>query len=497
MSITIGIDLGTTNSAVAWHDGVSVEIIETSSGKTLLPSVVSIDDKDRIVVGHQAQKQIRRHMRPEYVFTNIKSHIGMPFIEGEDYGLQITNVEGERWFRGPNDLDYSPVELSAEILKTLKASAERRLGKEVTQAVIAVPAYFNNIRVEKTREAGKLAGFRKVIIRTEPELAAMAYGLDKEKMSRIAVYDLGGGTFDFVLLRAGDRRLEYLAKLGDDQLGGYLYDRAIQKWLVDAYRQDEQREISKIGLLRLAPAIEDAKKELTDFDSAEIAQVGVFFDSDLGDTLDVNYTIAREKFETLVESFTRQTVEITKRALQMANKTVRDVDEVLLVGGMTRVPSVRKAVASLFGEAKLRDRENPDLVVAKGAAIAAAIEDGRSPGRTSYNHVTAQPFGLIGKHDTVHMLVPAGTPYGQKSKVSIFHLGTAEDGQTVIPIAIVQGDSRSARECTVLARYDHKVPAGPARSEKVDIEVMVDEEGQLIVAGVDCRTGQTLRILEP
>ena len=202
MSLTIGIDLGTTNSAVAFHDGAKHEVIEVAAGSQLLPSIVSVDEKNKVTVGQQALRKIKA-MKPEFVFSNIKSHIGEPFAVGEDYGPQIVNERGERWFLGPNDLVYSPEELSAEILKVLKTAAEKRLSKTIKSAVITVPAYFDNNRVKATQKAADIAGFNKVKIETEPEMAALAYGIDKEKFGNVVVFDLGGGTFDVVLMQAG------------------------------------------------------------------------------------------------------------------------------------------------------------------------------------------------------------------------------------------------------------------------------------------------------
>ena len=491
---TIGIDLGTTNSVVAYHDGIKCEFIETSSGQILLPSVVSIRENGEALVGHLALRQMRREKNPEFVFSNIKRQIGLPFNEGEDYGIQIVDKDGLRAFNGP-DRAYTPEELSAEILKTLKAAAERRIGKKVKQAVIAVPAYFNNNRVAATMEAARLAGL-KPIIKTEPEMAGKAFSIDKQKFSRIAVFDLGGGTFDLVLMEAGEGKIDILQKDGWDELGGINFDQEVKAWLIAQYKEDEGKDLSEqqISLLKLAPVIEDAKRDLTDMQETTIEVMGVFYDHETGATLDLSYKMSRDLFDELTKRHIDKCLEITKRALDRNGWTVRNVDEVLLVGGMTRVPAVREAVGELFGKGKLRDRVNPDLAVAEGAAIAAAEEDGRQVKRTSYNDVIGQAFGVEGKDGKFEQFIPAGAPFGH---VHTQVVTTSADGQAIIPIAILQGNEREASKCALIVRHDHKVKPGPAKSQSVELEFMVDHDGQLIVAGKDHDTGQPLVILEP
>lgn len=496
---TIGIDLGTTNSAIAYHDGTTWELIESSSGHVLMPSVVAVDRDGQITVGHQALRKLKRDKNPEYIFTNIKRHIGMPFVEGEDYGSQIVNIDGMRWFRGPNDQAYSPEELSAEILKALKDAAERKLRKKVKNAVITVPAGFDNNRIAATRDAGIMAGFKNPIIKTEPEMAALAFGLHKVKLTRMAIFDLGGGTFDIAIGQAAKGKIDIHDKDGNALLGGADFDESIWRWVVDSFLHDEGQDLRKSATAKLKtmPAIEDAKKELTDAERSVIMEtnIGVNYDNTAAAVLDVNYAISREKFDELTRHLVENAIAITKRLLERNNKTVRDFDEVLLVGGMTRVPAVRKAVEDLFGGKRIRDDVNPDHAVAKGAAIAAAQEDGVLPARFSFTDVTASAFGIEDKAGNFIVAMPRGAKAGDLQELLVT---TAQDGQPTIPIAVLEGEPGSrATDCAVLTRYEHRVEPGPKRTPRINLQFMIDESGQVMVTGHDRQTDTTFTIREP
>lgn len=493
---TIAIDLGTSNSAVAFFNDDKIEMIESSSGQVLMPSVVAIDANNKISVGHQALRKLKRERDPQYVFSNIKRHIGMPYREGEDYGSQVINVDGEQYFRGPNDQAYSPTELSAEILKALKASAEKRLGKKVKSAIITVPAGWDNNRVLATREAGLMAGFKNVITKPEPEMAALAFGLLRAKMDRLFVYDLGGGTFDAAIGTAAKGNVTIDDNLGDE-LGGTDFDKAVWRWIAHAYEQDEGKDLNSqpIPSIKLMPVIEDAKRELSDVEHTSIEAVGIYFDYESGGTRDIKYDLSREKFDELTKQLVDSTIGITKRLLERNNKTVREFDQVLLVGGMTRVPAVRRAIEGLFGTKRIRDRENPDLAVVKGAAIAAADEDGILPGGFSFSSVTSKAFGLEDKHGRFIVALPRGASPADVKRLVVT---TRDDGQPTIPIAILEGEPGvKAAACVRLARYEHRVEPGPARKPRVSIDFMVDDSGQVLVTGTDHQSNQTFPIREP
>ena len=493
---TIAIDLGTTNSAVAYMQDGEIELIESSSGNVLMPSIVAIDENNKIAVGHQALRKLKRERNPEFVFSNIKRHIGQPYREGEDYGSQIVNVDGEQYFRGPNGTAYSPTELSAEILKALKAAAEKRLGKKVKNAVITVPAGFDNTRITATREAAMIAGFKNPIIKPEPEMAALAFGMLRVKMERLFVYDLGGGTFDAAIGVAAKGSVSMRDNLGDE-LGGTDFDRAVWRYIAKAYEQDEGKDLNsqQIAEIKLMPVIEDAKRELSDAERSVIEAVGIYVDYDSGGTRDIKYELTREKFDELTQHLVDKTIDITKRLLERNNKTVREFDQVLLVGGMTRVPAVRAAIEGLFGKKRIRDRENPDLAVVKGAAIAAAQEDGTLPGGYSFSSVTSSAFGLEDKHGKFVVAIPRGASAGDVRELVVT---TEQDGQPHIPIAILQGEAGTkAVECTRIKKHIHHVEPAPARKPRVSVQFMVDESGQVYVTGTDQQTKKTFSIREP
>lgn len=489
---TIGIDLGTTNSAVAFDDGHGPQIIELASGHATMPSIVALDAADKPIVGRQALKKAVRD--PEFTFANFKRQIGKPFVEGEDYGPQIVpGPEDQRMYRGRNRL-WAPEELSAEILKALKARAEDRIGGKVGGAVITVPAYFDNDRIKATRDAGRLAGFgKKVTILTEPEAAVLAYGLNRKKFGRVAVFDLGGGTFDIVIANVGSGLFKTLKKSGNDELGGVDWDRPIRQALVDAFREQHGRELPDLSKLRLDPEAEAAKKELSEAEDTQIDIWNASLDPDGSGMLDVKLTLTREKFAEMTKHLVDSAMDITRRTLASAEILPEQITDVLLVGGMTRVPAVRKAVADYFGAARLRDSVPVDLVVAIGAAIKGAEIDGRLVKQMAFEDVTTHAFGFEDESGRFQQVLPKGTPYGRVETVTV---SNAQAGQDKLPIAILQGESPVAKENTVLARYDHKIAPGDVASAEVELEFMLDDEGLLVAAGRDVTTGETFTILE-
>jgi len=488
----IGIDLGTTNSCVAFHDGISPQVIEASSGTATMPSAVGFDPSGKMVVGHFALKAVRRNER--YVFTEIKREIGRTFVEGEDYGPQIVpGPDGKRAFAGP-DRAYSPQELSAEILKVLKARAEDRLGKKVTGVVITVPAGFDPHRVTATEEAAKMAGFRKVQSLTEPEAAVLAYQMNRTKFSRVVVFDLGGGTFDVVVAKVGNGAYQPLAKSGFDQLGGTDYDRQIFNYVSDQYKAEKGQDLrdKPMSVLKLKPEVEAAKKDLTEVDLATVECINGAFNPEEGIMGDVRCDVSVETFDALTAELTKQAMEITKRVMSDAKLTPRDIDDVLLVGGMTRVRSVRKALEDFFGEKKLRDHVNPDLAVAVGAATKAAEIEGRIAERTVVEDITAMAFGIEVEGNRFVQFLPKGVPYGSmESKI----LTAARDGQASLPIAIIQGDDPKANNNTVLTELVLEITPGPAGSQSIQLDMMVDESGKPLATWKDLDTGASGEVL--
>lgn len=491
--ITIGIDLGTTNSAVAYNDGHGSQIIETGSGAPTLPSVVGFESDGTLRVGAQALKRMVRR-DPKFIFRSVKRHIGMPFVDGEDYGPQIVKgSDGMRWFQGPDRL-WSPQELSAEILKSLKATAERRLGCKVDGAVITVPAYFDNNRIVATQEAGKLAGFRKVTALTEPEAAVLAYGLEREKFTRVAVVDLGGGTFDYVLADAGGGLIKLRGKGGDGELGGDDYDACITAHVVDRFLEETGQNLrdKPISMLKIPPVAEETKKDLSEIESTRIDIMNLALDHGKDLMVDISYDLTREAFEAMTAHWTGQAIAITKRVMEHADRLPNQVDDVLLVGGMTRVPAVRKAFGDYFGHDKLRDTVSADLVVAIGAAIKAAEIDGRLAARVATDDVTAHAFGVEIEGGRFVPVLAKGAKHGEIQSVRVT---TAVNGQDTIPIAVLQGEDTKAARNVLLGRYAHPVTPAPAGTPTIELEFMVDESGLVLVAGKDLDTGETLEIL--
>lgn len=490
---TIGIDLGTTNSCVAWHDGMKAEIIEVA-GQTTFPSVVSVENGN-VIVGELAKDNLsRRDRQPEFVFSNIKRHIGLPFNDAEDLGPQIAGDEdGMRAFIGPDRL-FSPEELSAEILTVLKAAAEKRLGETITKAVICIPAYFDNNRQRATAEAARLAGFKTVTIFTEPEAAALAFGIEKQKYTRVAVFDLGGGTFDIVLMDVDQGQMEIVDKNGSAELGGRDWDTRIEDFAVARFQQKTGKDPRDrvISMLKLAPEAEKAKRRLSQIPETAVEVQGFYFDGDdKGMMLDISEPLTKAEFESLTADLVERCLARTQDCLDAAGRRVEQIDEVLLVGGMTRVPAIRAAVGEFFGGAKIRETVSADLAVAMGAATKGAQLDKRLRA-TFTNNITPQPFGIEAEGDVYALAVPKSAPYGE---VYTLVVTTAEENQGHIPIAVLQGDRDRASENAVLARYDHPVAAAPAGEVRLTLEFMPDEDGVLVVSGRDESTGENFEIL--
>ena len=308
--------------------------------------------------------------------------------------------------------------------------------------------------------------------------------------------DLGGGTLDIAHGTAAKGDINIEPPIGEE-LGGTDFDKAVWRYLAAAYQQDEGKDLDSqpIAKLKLMPTIEEAKRELTDLDNAFVRAQGIYIDYEGGGTRDLQYTITREKFDELTKHLVDKTIELTKRLLERDDKTPRDFDEILLVGGMTRVPAVRKAIEDFFGKARIRDDVNPDYAVVMGAAIAAAQEDDILPRTFNFSQSVAFSFGLEDEHGNFAVALPVGAAPGEIAELVVT---TAQDGQASIPIGILQGDAGSkAKDCVRLTRYEHRVQPGPAEKPRISVEFMVDNSGQLTVTGRDQQTNQSFPIREP
>ena len=354
MGKIIGIDLGTTNSCVAVMDGQSAKVIENAEGARTTPSVVAFTEGDERLIGMPARRQAVTN--PDFTFYAIKRLIGRQFddptvkkdMEMSPFEI-VKGPNGDAWVKG-RDKDYSPQEVSAFILQKMKETAEAYLGDTVTEAVITVPAYFNDSQRQATKDAGKIAGLDVKRIINEPTAAALAYGLEKDDGKTIAVYDLGGGTFDVSILEIGDGVFEVLSTNGDTFLGGEDFDLRIVDYLAEEFKKDQGIDLKadKLALQRLKEEAEKAKKELS---SASQYEVNLpFITADASGPKHLNMKLSRAKFETLVEDLIKRTIDPCKKALKDAGKTAGDIDEVVLVGGMTRMPKVQEEVSSFFGK---------------------------------------------------------------------------------------------------------------------------------------------------
>ncbi|MEM7767523.1 MAG: molecular chaperone DnaK, partial [Pseudomonadota bacterium] len=379
MGKIIGIDLGTTNSCVAVMEGGTAKVIENAEGARTTPSVVAFTDGDERLIGMPARRQ--GVTNPDYTFYAIKRLIGRTFDDPtaqKDKELSpfdiVKGPNGDAWVKG-RDKDYAPQEISAFILTKMKETAEAYLGETVTQAVITVPAYFNDSQRQATKDAGKIAGLEVLRIINEPTAAALAYGLDKGESKVIAVYDLGGGTFDVSLLEIGDGVFEVLSTNGDTFLGGEDFDLRIVDHLADAFKKDQGIDLKsdKLALQRLKEEAEKAKKELSSTATYEVNLP--FITADASGPKHLNMKLTRATFEGLVGDLIKRTIDPCKKALADAGKKPTEIDEVVLVGGMTRMPAVQEAVKGFFGKEPHKG-VNPDEVVAIGAAIQGGVLQG-------------------------------------------------------------------------------------------------------------------------
>jgi molecular chaperone DnaK len=494
MAKVIGIDLGTTNSCVAVMEGASPQVIENAEGSRTTPSIVAFTDDGERLVGQPAKRQ--GVTNPERTFFAIKRLIGRPYndpMTQKDIGLVpykiVKAANGDAWVTADGK-QYSPSQISAFILQKMKETAERHLGQPVTQAVITVPAYFNDAQRQATKDAGKIAGLEVLRIINEPTAAALAYGLDKKKSGMIAVYDLGGGTFDISVLEIGDGVFEVKSTNGDTFLGGEDFDMRLVEYLTDEFKRENGIDLrkDKLALQRLKEAAEKAKIELS---SAVQTDINLpYITADATGPKHLTLKLTRAKYEALVDDLIQKTVEPCRKALKDAGVTAGEIDEVVLVGGMTRMPKVQEIVKQFFGKEPHKG-VNPDEVVAIGAAVQAGVLQGDVKDVLLLD-VTPLSLGIETLGGVFTRLIDRNTTIPTK-KGQVF--STAEDNQTAVTIRVFQGEREMAADNKMLGQFDLVgIPPAPRGMPQVEVTFDIDANGIVNVTAKDKATNKEQQI---
>ncbi|QDH34875.1 molecular chaperone DnaK [Porphyrobacter sp. YT40] len=500
MAKVIGIDLGTTNSCVAVMDGGKPKVIENSEGARTTPSIVAFTKDGQRLIGQPAKRQAVTN--PDNTLFAIKRLIGRRFedpLTKKDMELvpyKITKGKnGDAWVNAGGE-DYSPSQISAFILQKMKETAESYLGETVTQAVITVPAYFNDAQRQATKDAGQIAGLEVLRIINEPTAAALAYGMDKEDGKTIAVYDLGGGTFDVSILEIGDGVFEVKSTNGDTFLGGEDFDNAIVEFLADSFKKKEGMDLKtdKLALQRLKEAAEKAKIELSSAATTEINLPFITARMEGGSTTPLHLveTITRADLEKMVDGLIQRTLDPCKKALKDVGISKDQVDEVILVGGMTRMPRVREVVEQFFG-AKPHTGVNPDEVVAMGAAIQAGVLQGDVKDVLLLD-VTPLSLGIETLGGVFTRMIDRNTTIPTKKTQTY---STAEDNQNAVTIKVYQGEREMAADNKLLGNFDLiGIPPAPRGVPQIEVTFDIDANGIVSVSARDKGTGkeQTIKI---
>ena len=492
MSKIIGIDLGTTNSVVAVMEGDQPTVIQNAEGSRLTPSIVAFSKTGERLVGQVAKRQAVTN--PENTIFSIKRFMGRRFDEVNEEMKMVPYQVGS----APNgdvrvkigDKDYAPPEISGMILQKLKQAAEEYLGQPVTKAVITVPAYFNDAQRQATKEAGKIAGLEVMRIVNEPTAAALAYGLDKKKDETIAVYDFGGGTFDISILEVGEGVVEVKATNGDTHLGGDNLDQRIIEWIAAEFKKSDGIDLSKdrMALQRLKEAAEKAKMELSTVMETDINLP--FITADQTGPKHLQLKLTRAKFEQLVEDLLQKTVGPTKQALSDAGVDPRQIDEVVLVGGSTRIPKVQQIVKDLFGKEPHKG-VNPDEVVAVGAAIQAGVLAGEVKDLLLLD-VTPLSLGIETLGGVMTTLITRNTTIPTRKSETF---STAADSQTSVEVHVLQGERPLARDNRTLGRFQLVgIPPAPRGVPQIEVTFDIDANGMVNVSAKDLGTGKEQKI---
>ena len=499
MASIIGIDLGTTNSCVAVMDGGKPKVLENSEGDRTTPSVVAFTDDDEVLVGQSAKRQAVTN--PHNTIFASKRLVGRKFDEEvvqRDLDLMPYKIvkakNGDAWIEAKGK-QMAPPEVSARVLQKMKQTAESYLGTEVTEAVITVPAYFNDSQRQATKDAGRIAGLEVKRIINEPTAAALAYGMEKQQGDRkIAVYDLGGGTFDISIIEIadvdGEHQFEVLSTNGDTFLGGEDFDRRLIDYLADEFKKDQGMDLrgDPLAMQRLKEGAEKAKIELSSSSQTEINLP--YITADQSGPKHLNLKLSRAKFESLVDDLISRTIDPCKTALKDANLSASDIDDVLLVGGQIRMPKVQDAVKDFFGQDPRRD-VNPDEAVAVGAAIQGGVLGGDVKDVLLLD-VTPLSLGIETLGGVMTKLIEKNTTIPTKAN-QVF--STADDNQTAVTVHVLQGEREMAQHNKSLGRFDlSDIPSAPRGMPQIEVTFDIDSNGILHVSAKDKATGKENKI---